>query len=186
MFSTFGLFQSLSCPQRINCNRPSCIFAHGSDLPSSPSLDIPVHQPKLQPVTVPSKRPIHNLVQRPTSGPSEPPAQRRKVGTSQNPAAVPATSNTSVGVVIQQSGVPILKVNAARSQVALPVRQAMLKSLYEHFVILYDAILPSHPTLASEHALRQEEQVYTKSTKLTYRNVRPVCVLRILQFQPIS
>jgi RNA exonuclease 1 len=48
----------------------------------------------------------------------------------------------------------------------------MLKTLYDHFVVLYDAILPLNPTLASEHALRQEEQVYSKSTKLTYRNVR--------------
>jgi RNA exonuclease 1 len=51
----------------------------------------------------------------------------------------------------------------------------MLKTLYEHFVVLYDTILPLNPTLASEHALRQEEQVYSKSTKLTYRNVRPIC-----------
>jgi RNA exonuclease 1 len=48
----------------------------------------------------------------------------------------------------------------------------MLKNLYEHFVVLYENVLLSNPTLASEHALRQEEEVYKKSTKLTYRNVR--------------
>jgi len=48
----------------------------------------------------------------------------------------------------------------------------MLKTLYDHFSVLYGAILPRNPTLASEHALRQEEQVYKKSNKLTYRNVR--------------
>lgn len=47
----------------------------------------------------------------------------------------------------------------------------MVKNLYEHFTVLYNAILPSNPTLASEHALRQEEEVYKKSTKLTYKNV---------------
>lgn len=47
----------------------------------------------------------------------------------------------------------------------------MLKNLYDHFVVLYEAVLPSNPTLASEHALRQEEEIYSKSTKLTYRNV---------------
>lgn len=47
----------------------------------------------------------------------------------------------------------------------------MLKTIYDHFVVLYENILPSSPTLASEHALRQEEQTYKNSTKLTYRNV---------------
>ena len=47
----------------------------------------------------------------------------------------------------------------------------MLKTLYEHFAILYEKILPTNPTLASEHALKQEEDVYQKANKLTYRNV---------------
>lgn len=47
----------------------------------------------------------------------------------------------------------------------------MIKNLFEHFVVLYEAILPLYPSLASEHALRQEEEVYKKATKLTYRNV---------------
>ncbi|OJA13843.1 hypothetical protein AZE42_00528 [Rhizopogon vesiculosus] len=169
-------------PQRLG-RHSSYVFYLGPDLPSHPTLNIPVVQqpnqlqpsastsssPSDVPRTVSLKRPFHNLVQRPTfsrngsPSASEPPTQRLKVGTAQKPTAVPATSHTS-------SGVPILKINAAQSQVALPVRQALLKSLYEHFVVLYDAILPLHPTIASEHALRQEEQVYSKSTKLTYRN----------------
>ena len=48
----------------------------------------------------------------------------------------------------------------------------MLKTIYDHFVVLYEKILKSNPTLASEHALKQEEEVYNKSSKLTYRNVR--------------
>ena len=47
----------------------------------------------------------------------------------------------------------------------------MLKSLYDHFVILYDAVLPQNPSLASEHALRQEQEIYERTTKSTYRNV---------------
>ena len=47
----------------------------------------------------------------------------------------------------------------------------MLKSLYDHFTVLYHKILPANPTIASEHALRQEQEVYNKSNKLTYRNV---------------
>ena len=49
--------------------------------------------------------------------------------------------------------------------------QAMLKSLYDHFVVLYHKILPENPTIASEHSLRQEQEVYDKSNKFTYRNV---------------
>jgi len=46
----------------------------------------------------------------------------------------------------------------------------MLKSLYNHFVVLYHKILPTNPTIASEHSLRQEQEVYEKSNKLSYRN----------------
>lgn len=46
----------------------------------------------------------------------------------------------------------------------------MLKTLYDHFVILYQSILATNPSLASEHALKQEDEMYKKSTKLTYRN----------------
>lgn len=47
----------------------------------------------------------------------------------------------------------------------------MLKSLYDHFVVLYNAILPQNPSLASDHALRQEQEIYERTTKPTYRNV---------------
>lgn len=95
---------------------------------------------------------------------------------------------------------PVLRVNAAQSLVPLPVRQVrvsfllpvfavnlvcwlqtMLKTLYDHFIVLYRSIHPSNPSLASEHALRQEEEVYKKSTKLTYRNVS--MSVAILQFK---
>jgi RNA exonuclease 1 len=48
----------------------------------------------------------------------------------------------------------------------------MVKNLYDHFEVLYSSILFDNPTLASEHALRQEDEVYKKSSKITYRNVR--------------
>lgn len=47
----------------------------------------------------------------------------------------------------------------------------MIKTLYEHFVTLYTDILPNDPNLAAEHALAQEQEVYSNSSKLTYRNV---------------
>jgi RNA exonuclease 1 len=51
----------------------------------------------------------------------------------------------------------------------------MVKNLYDHFIVLYETILPTNPGLASEHALRQEDEVYNKSNKLTYRNVCHSC-----------
>lgn len=47
----------------------------------------------------------------------------------------------------------------------------MIKTLYEKFSALYSDILTSNPTLASEHALAQEQEVYEKSNKVTYRTV---------------
>jgi len=52
-----------------------------------------------------------------------------------------------------------------------PFLQTMLKTLYDHFVVLYHKILPLNPSLAADHALKQEAEVYQKSTKTTYRIV---------------
>ncbi|KAF8897630.1 ribonuclease H-like domain-containing protein [Infundibulicybe gibba] len=185
MFSSLGLFQTFPCPQRDTCTRPKCIFSHRSDLPPPPPLAIPVQAPKT--ASIPSEKPPHQSASSSvpsTSVPAkravpmnstrvigastgEPPKKLQKLGPSRT-LAVSTVSHTS-------SGVPLLKVNAAHSQVAIPVRQAMVKTLYDHFVVLYDTILPANPTLASEHALRQEEEVYKKSSKLTYRNAIIQC-----------
>lgn len=49
--------------------------------------------------------------------------------------------------------------------------KAMLKLLYDHFVVLYNSVLPQNPSLASDHALRQEEEIYGRTSKATYKNV---------------
>ncbi|KAI6105789.1 ribonuclease H-like protein [Pisolithus sp. B1] len=179
MFSTLGLFQSLSCPEGSECSRPWCLFSHTNDASQPPLIaSVPVARPRALssitttsrpttlPSTIPAKRP-HELSTSATSSvqkdvPSEPPTQRVKTASTTRSVAPRTTAHGN--------GVPILRVTPAQSQVAVPVRQTMLKSLYDHFVVLYEAILPSNPTLASEHALRQEEEIYNKSTKLTYRN----------------
>lgn len=56
----------------------------------------------------------------------------------------------------------------------------MLKNVYDHFVVLYQNIVGTFPELAAEDALRQEAEVYAKSTKLTYRNVSPISFCRCL------
>ncbi|KAH9853502.1 Rexo1 protein [Lenzites betulinus] len=184
MFPTLKLFQSLPCPEKPHCTRSNCLFSHRPDLNHIPVTPVPVDTPKpthsspsKQPppvaavasASIPAKRSVGSPLLR-TAGPSngtstgEPPTKFQRVGTPKRPIAVPTGPQTS------SNGVPVLRVNAAQSQVAVPVRQAMLKNLYDHFVILYEHILAANPTLAAEHALKQEEEVYKKSSKLTYRN----------------
>lgn len=184
MFSTLGLFQSVPCPNGPECQRPACLFSHTKDLPQQ-LLIVPVVETKAPShrsastgsqvsnsshsisSVVPAKRPFEFSASASSSARNdaarEPPRQRLKATTAGRPVAPSKTVHSNIGV-------PVLRVNAAQSQVSVPVRQALLKSLYDHFVVLYEAIQPSNPTLASEHALRQEEEIYKKSTKHTYRN----------------
>ncbi|KAJ7590943.1 hypothetical protein C8J56DRAFT_934282 [Mycena floridula] len=171
MFSSAGLFQKLRCPDQ-NCSRPrdSCIFSHQADLAPPPPLKIPAQEQvasssRQGSSTVPAKRPfsppkanqINNFE-------DSPPQKLLKTGTAQKPRAVPVASSSS-----DRQGPPILKVAAAMSTVAVPVRQTMLTNLYNHFMVLYQNIA-QNPHLASEHALKQEQEIYQKSNKLTYRN----------------
>ncbi|KAI0650783.1 ribonuclease H-like protein [Trametes meyenii] len=191
MFPTLGLFQNLPCPEKPHCARLNCLFSHRPDLTHIPVTPVPVDTPKSAPSTsqstprsspskpstpaaavasssVPAKRSISSPLR--AAGHSnalpanEPPTKFQRAGSVRRPVAAPSGSQTS------STGVPVLRVSAAQSQVAIPVRQTMLKTLYEHFAVLYENILPTNPTLASEHALQQEEEVYKKSTKVTYRH----------------
>ncbi|TFK91509.1 Rexo1 protein [Polyporus arcularius HHB13444] len=190
MFPALGLFQSLPCPEKPHCTRSNCVFSHRPDLTHIPVTPVPVDAPKpasapasaskptasklsaSQPASassasIPAKRSVSSPLR--AAGPSngstsnEPPRKFLRTGPPQRPVAVPSGSRTSTGA-------PVLRVSAAQSTVAIPVRQAMLKTMYDHFVVLYEKINPANPTLAAEHALKQEEEVYQKSSKLTYRN----------------
>ncbi|KAF9008987.1 hypothetical protein BDQ17DRAFT_1349315 [Cyathus striatus] len=145
MFSSLRLFHTLPCPDAPDCTRLSCLFSHRIDLPPQPTLDIPITLPAIR---VFASSPPQSLLPVKRPGPSslptsEPPRKLQKVtpGPLRKPVALPSASQPTT----------------------------MLKTLYDHFSVLYEAILPQNPTLASEHALRQEEEVYKKSTKFTYR-----------------
>ncbi|KZT12482.1 Rexo1 protein [Laetiporus sulphureus 93-53] len=179
--SDLRLFNKLPCPDRQNCKRQNCIFSHQLGLVEPPTVHIPVDLPKDTPKqssaiastsshtqrsinAIPAKRSLsQQLIANPSNGSSssEPPRKLQRTGPIRRPIAT---------LMYVQTGVPLLRINPAQSIVPLPVRQAMLKSLYDHFVVLYEKILSTNPTLASEHALRQEEEVYKSSTKHTYRN----------------
>ncbi|PPQ99066.1 hypothetical protein CVT24_003626 [Panaeolus cyanescens] len=176
MFSSLSLFKNLSCPHLQSCNRLNCPFSHSTTVPPPKPLALDFLQPNITRTApastsntpesapiVPAKRPALQSPQKPLSGSKEPPRKLQKVGSSAQPRALPSAATP-------ESNAPVLRVNAAQSLVPIPVRQTMLKTLYDHFVTLYKQILPTNPTLATEHALRQEEEVYSQSTKLTYRN----------------
>ncbi|GBE79712.1 ribonuclease H-like protein [Sparassis latifolia] len=185
MFPTLGLFSKLPCPEKQSCRRVNCLYTHDPDVvyqspitivvdvaPTPPSEQPPPssssqHAQKAFPSILPAKRsvssPLHAVAGSSDASNQEPPRKLQRTGPLQKSIAVPTASHTSTGV-------PVLRVSAAQSQVPISVRQAMLKNLYDHFLVLYEKILPANPSLASEHALRQEEEVYNISTKYTYRN----------------
>ena len=118
MFSTLGLLQSLPCPRRSGCT--FCPFSHSAVLATTS-----IATPSDPPSTVPAKRPIELT----TPAPEEPPPQRLRTTKS---VALPASSRASVRAGIprpatlpstSQTGAPTLRINAAQSLVALPVRQ---------------------------------------------------------------
>ncbi|KAL5527323.1 hypothetical protein ACEPAG_6114 [Sanghuangporus baumii] len=188
MFSSSGLFDNVPCPDKDRCKRVRCLFSHSPNAKQPILPLIPVSVPTAGPSTstnssskperphpnppdtrthaVPSKRPasfaIKSYAQSSGDSSNESPRKTLKLEASAKPTAPPSNHRTV--------GVPVLRINPARSKVAIPVRQAMLKTLYECFTELYSEILESYPTLASEHALAQEQEVYDKSSKLTYRN----------------
>jgi RNA exonuclease 1 len=62
--------------------------------------------------------------------------------------------------------------------------QAMVKTIYEHFEQLYAQLRASAPHLAAEHTLREEADVYARSTKLTYRNAAVNALVQIKKRPP--
>jgi hypothetical protein len=81
-------------------------------------------------------------------------------------------SSLLIGIVCGQSGAPRLQVNPAQSKVAVSDRQKLLAAMYDQFRALYTSLLVLDPSLPARHALAQELEVYEKSTRATYRNVR--------------
>ncbi|KAF8621634.1 hypothetical protein AX15_007652 [Amanita polypyramis BW_CC] len=158
MFSPLGLFHAVPCPQAPACPRPNCFFSHRRDPPPLPPV---LCTPDAPPI-LPAKR---SLPPPPSS--TEPPRKLQRLA--------PVRFPLPVHPLPSSGGVPILRVIPAQSLVPVPVRQTMLKTLYDHFVVLYNDILPQNPTLAAEHSLKQEEEIYKKSSKLTYRNAVIQC-----------
>ncbi|KAI0307161.1 ribonuclease H-like protein [Multifurca ochricompacta] len=178
MFNTHThTFRGVPCPLKDTCNRSFCSFSHNTNAILK-ITQVPYHLTTtttyLPPPVIPAKRsaqtdveldlqnfpsssrqPYHLNVERPT--------KLQRSGSANKLVVVPTASSSPTGV-------PVLAINAGQSKIPISTRQAMLKSLYDHFTVLYAAVLPQNPSLASEHALRQEQEIYERTAKLTYRN----------------
>ncbi|KAI9467018.1 hypothetical protein BJY52DRAFT_1235906 [Lactarius psammicola] len=175
MFTIQGLFRDVLCPS--GCNPSFCLFSHVTLQDNS--------HPQSQ--TIPAKRPPPDQVSRPCPLPrqvpsssshpenAERPTKLKRVGSLQKPIAVPTASSSST------TGVPILTINAGQSRIPVSTRQNMLNMLYNNFIALYDAILPEGPSLAREHALRQEQEIYERTTKPTYTNTAKTSIASLRQ-----
>ncbi|CAE6486664.1 unnamed protein product [Rhizoctonia solani] len=78
----------------------------------------------------------------------------------------------SIKTSLSPTGAPILNINAANTNVPLKERQRMATVIYETFKTLYSDIPPGPrtATLAGEHAIAQEAEVYARSQRTTYKN----------------
>ncbi|SCV71928.1 BQ2448_4622 [Microbotryum intermedium] len=90
---------------------------------------------------------------------------RATLNARKQPATKPllATPSTGPPRITPYPGVP---------HTPVPTRQKLLNTLFEQFLLNYQSL--SSPSiaasLASKHAKEQEQTLYTKSTKMTYRN----------------
>ncbi|SCZ88630.1 BZ3500_MvSof-1268-A1-R1_Chr2-1g04535 [Microbotryum saponariae] len=81
----------------------------------------------------------------------------------QTTPSIPTTSTGAPPRITPSPGIP---------HTPVPIRQKLLHTLFEQFLLNYQS-LPSADlaaSLASKHAKEQEQTLYSKSTKLTYRN----------------
>ncbi|BGP40379.1 RNA exonuclease 3 [Rhodotorula kratochvilovae] len=157
MFPTQRLFGL--CPDWSTCSLTNCLF--------------PSHTP---PKAVP-KRP--------------PPPPAATPAASSSSSAVPqkraATASAGPSIVLKKAGPPRLPMPKTLSHTPHATRQKMVTALYNQFLEVYTpGILPSslRQQLASEHALVQEEHLFARATKATYRNAIISALARLKKRPP--
>lgn len=171
MFSSLGLFDQIRCSSP-RCSRINCPFSHNSTTPK-PSLPVDqlaslVAPPLPKPVVTPPKPVIGKRSSPPTSSETRP---SKLVKTEAGPSPV-SPSKAQTATNSKSSGPPILRVNAATSTIPIALRQMMLTNLYQAFVNLYTNFNAKFPHFAHDHAIEQESHIYSKTNKVTYRQVR--------------
>ncbi|GAA5893502.1 hypothetical protein JCM8208_000817 [Rhodotorula glutinis] len=187
MFPTQRLFGL--CPDWTTCKLPNCLFTSHSPPRSAPAPTTASTS------TVPQKRPATSttpsrVVLKKILRPDEPqPAVRASTCSSSTSngltagaaarsggTAAAATGASTSRVTLDDvpdAGPPRLPMPKSLSHTPHATRQKMVTALYNQFLDIYSpGILPSslRHQLASNHALAQEEHLFSRSTKATYRN----------------
>ncbi|GAA6047389.1 hypothetical protein JCM3770_001280 [Rhodotorula araucariae] len=182
MFPTQRLFGL--CPDWDSCWLTNCLF--------------PSHTPpKLAPPTVPQKRPA--------AAPAGPGIALKKVAQAEQPrepSRTPASAPRHNGAAAGGTGASTSSVtlddlpNAGPPRLPMPktllhtphaTRQKLVTALYNQFLEIYTpGIHPSslRQQLASQHALAQEDHLFARATKATYRNAVISALARLKKRPP--
>ncbi|GAA5826583.1 hypothetical protein JCM11251_002437 [Rhodosporidiobolus azoricus] len=194
MFPRSGLFDAVTCPEWSSCTAYNCLFSHKPPISRQPPPQLPK---QTAPSSLPQKRPASDSLAEGNAAKRVTPGMQRMqalagVSTAGTP---PITGSTAKGLssgvktassaasaARKPSAAANLPPNAGPPRLPMPkgiahtptvTRQKMLTTLYNQFMDLYTpGILPTtlRHSLASRHALTQEDSLFTRSTKATYRN----------------
>ncbi|GAA5854104.1 hypothetical protein JCM8547_008228 [Rhodosporidiobolus lusitaniae] len=203
MFPTSKLFGL--CPERTNCKRTRCLFS--SHAPPAVPAFRPLPTPSTSSCSL--KRPTPGPASEQTAN-----KKVARTGSSGQPQASGSTSATTartggtaasgtVGGAAAAKAAQAAKVAQDLPATAGPprlvvrggitghtppvVRQKMLTVLYNQFLETYSpGILPTslRHDLASRHALQQEETLFSRATKQTYRNACIGALARLKKRSP--
>ncbi|TNY24706.1 Rexo1 protein [Rhodotorula diobovata] len=193
MFPTQRLFGL--CPDWSTCKLSNCLFSSHTPKASSSTQRPPASTastPSSSSSTVPQKRPAttapaSGLVVKKVLRTAEPQGANRGSSTSVNACwgtaagrasgtgGASAGASTSKATLddVPNAGPPHLPMPKSLSHTPYATRQKMVTTLYTQFLDIYTpGILPSslRQQLAAKHALAQEEHLFSRSTKATYRN----------------
>ena len=202
MFTTRGLFRQVACPTP-KCARINCPFSHVPVkhlvLPLDDLKSLAGSDQLPPPVPVTGKR----LASPSSSSTNTRPAKLPRIENSRgsgllsniasssmvtslpnrsgSPASFSTSKITSSSTSLAQQGPPKLLVNPAQSKIPYATRQAMITTLYGAFKDLYHLFHVNHPEVAHIDALAQEAEVYVKTNKQSYKNVRLIIyILRLI------
>ncbi|KAI5481748.1 RNA exonuclease 1 [Pseudohyphozyma bogoriensis] len=190
MFPTSRLFAKDLCPEYATCRLSNCLF--GSHTPSAPPAPArPALKNAASATTAkrpapapPAAGPSKVAKTEPTPPPKKPPtpvpapaaapkAQTPPTASTSKPKPpVASTSSAIFRETLVDNGPPRIAYSQATVHTPVVTRQKLLQALYDQFLLMY-ADLPDKrraKILASNHAKEQEETLYQKSNKATYRN----------------
>ncbi|KAG9005766.1 RNA exonuclease 3 [Tulasnella sp. JGI-2019a] len=176
-----SLFHSIPCPEKNTCRRSPCLFSHETPVvaPSSfsgqtkPLLADERTSPKLDSAG-PSTAPKRSASITPPG--FSPPRKLLKVSDAEGakatvmPRKAPTKRAVNPLLAAVNSGPPILRISAGASKIPVTERQKMATKLYEAFLALYQPLGPKGGTLATEHSLAQEIEIYERTNSKTYKN----------------